>query len=220
MVFYNIFSKKEVSLPKISSAKIIIDLHEKNSLIPSELSRLNLPYEFQSLKVADYLINSIAIERKSFHDLQSSIISKRIFTQLEEIKQYAQHLLIIEMRQENSIPLILHENAFRGFILSILLEKQIPIIFSKNEKDTALYLSILAKKREDKEFSLRPSKISFSIEQQQQFILEGFPDIGPVTAKKLLSNFKTLKDIFNASEDELKEVIGKKVMDFKKLLEA
>lgn len=220
MPFYNIFSKKEVSPPKILSAKIIIDIHEKNSLVPSELSRLNLPYEFQSLKVADYLINSIAIERKTLSDLKISIISKRIFSQLKEIKQYPLQLLIIENQQnENIHKNILHENAFRGFILSTLLEKQIPIIFSKNEKDTALYLSILAKKRADKEFSLRPSKISFSIEQQQQFILEGFPSIGPTTAKKLLSYFRTLNNIFNASKEELESVIGKKAEKIKNLLD-
>ncbi|MEK6893037.1 MAG: ERCC4 domain-containing protein [Nanoarchaeota archaeon] len=220
MPFHDIFSKKETPNQKNHSAKIIIDIHEKNSLIPSELSLLNVPYEFQSLKIGDYLINDIVIERKSFQDLQSSIISKRIFTQLEEIKQSPSQLLIIENNQdENSHKNILHKNALRGFFLSTSLIHKIPILFTENEKDTALYLSILAKKQQNENISLRPSKIAFSKEEQQQFILEGFPNIGPVTAKKLLAHFKTLKNIFLASKEELEEILGKKAENFKKLLE-
>ena len=43
-----------------------------------------------------------------------------------------------------------------------------------------------------------------------QFILEGFPGIGPKTAKKLLKEFKSLKNLFNSPTEKLQEVIGKK----------
>jgi Fanconi anemia group M protein len=214
MPFYNIFSKKEIP-EKISSVKIIIDIHEKNSLIPSELSLLNIPFEFQALKVADYLINNIAIERKTLSDLQNSIIDKRIFSQLQEIKQYPSCLLLIENSERSKI---LHENALRGFFLSVSLIHKIPIIFTENEKDTALYLSILAKKQPNENISIRPSKLSFSREEQIQFILEGFPNIGSATAKKLIDKFKSIKNIINASEQELQEILGKKAGEFVDLI--
>ena len=49
----------------------------------------------------------------------------------------------------------------------------------------------------------------------KQFIIEGFPGIGPMNAKKLLERFKTIKEIVNASEEELKEILGKKSEVFK-----
>jgi Fanconi anemia group M protein len=79
-----------------------------------------------------------------------------------------------------------------------------------NEKDTAKYIHLLAKKSTDPEFSLRASKFTLSDEERLQFILEGFPQIGPINAKKLLTKFGTFQDILLASDPELKEVIGKK----------
>ena len=215
MTFLNIFSsKKQKEIPK---AKIIIDNREKNSLIPSILLSLNFQIEFKQLPIADYLINETAIERKTISDLKSSIINKRIFSQLLEIKQYPKHFLLVEGLQEelynNSV---LHQNAVRGFLLSAILEHQVPIIFAKDEKETAAYISVLANKK-DKEFSMRPSKISLNKEEQIQFILEGFPHVGPIKAKSLLQKFKSLKNIINASEEDLQPILGKRSIDFKKL---
>ena len=51
--------------------------------------------------------------------------------------------------------------------------------------------------------------------ERMQFIIESFQGIGPKTAKKLLKEFKTVKNIINASKDELKDSIGKKSESFK-----
>ncbi len=218
MAFHNIFSKK-ISLAPKNITKIIIDQREKNSLVPSELSLLNIPFEFQHLEVGDYIINNIAIERKSLSDLKSSIINKRIFTQMENLKQAPCPLLIIEGINEFMYQGIIHENALRGFILSTSLKYKMPVIFTQNEKDTALYLSLLAKNNKDKEISLRPSRIFSSKKEQIQFILEGFPNIGPKTADKLIKKFKSLKNIINADEKDLEEILGKKTKLFKELIE-
>ena len=52
-----------------------------------------------------------------------------------------------------------------------------------------------------------------------QFILEGFPGIGPKTSKKLLEEFKTIKNIINAPEEKLKKILGKKTINIKKIIE-
>ena len=217
MLFENIFSKK----PEKQEEKplIIIDTREKNSLVPAELVENNIQIEFRHLPVGDYLINGVAIERKTINDLKSSIINKRIFFQLKEIKQFPKHLLIIEGFQENNIYQgILHENAVRGFILSTLLEAQVPIVFTQNEKDSARYLSVLAKKEPKKDFALR-QKIPLNEEEEKQFILEGFPGIGPTTAKKLLEKFKSIRNVIDADEKDLEKILGKKADKFKKALD-
>ncbi len=221
MVFYDIFQKKKRKEAK-ELPIIIIDSREKNSLVASELVALGFKIEFRHLPVADYLINGIAIERKTINDFKSSIISRRLISQLQELKQYPAHLLILEGIENHDIYSgIIHENAFRGFLLSVALEHKVPVIFTLNEDDTATYLAVLAKKQANAktEQSVRASKILLSKKQQLQFILEGFPNIGPITAKKLLKHFSSLSALFNASQEDLQSLIGKKANAFKLLHE-
>jgi ERCC4-type nuclease len=51
------------------------------------------------------------------------------------------------------------------------------------------------------------------IYEQQQFIIEGLPQISSVIAKRLLEHFGSIRALSNASEQELQEVpgVGKKI---------
>jgi ERCC4-type nuclease len=217
---YSIFSKSKIPEKKdFVKPKIIIDYREKSSLVASELISLGFEIEFKELKVADYLVNHIAIERKTVSDFISSMINGRLAKQLEELQQYEDKLLLIEGIEEQELYSDDSErgvspNAIRGFLLSILLKHKIPIIFTKNPEDTAKFIYVLARKKE-RESPLNVTKKSLDKKERLQFILEGFPGIGPKTAKKLLEKFKTLKNITNAPLEEITKVIGKKADIFK-----
>lgn len=218
MPFFNIFSKKLIKNKTEIQQKIIVDNREKNSLVIAELINLNLKLEYRQLPIADYIIGEIAIERKTISDLISSMLNKRLFQQLENLKQYKKSLLILEGYENlNLKDTNLNENAIKGLLLSISLDNRIPILFSKNEKETALFLSLIAKKKKT-EISLR-AKLQMSDSQRLQFILEGFPSIGPKTAQKLLLKYKTIKNIINAPYEELISILGKKADIFLSLLE-
>jgi len=221
---HNIFSTKEkikrVNQPK---EKITIDYREKNSLVASELINLGFIVEFKELKVADYIVKDVAIERKTVSDFISSMINKRLINQLYELQQYKNKLLLIEgfdeqelYNEENGNGI--NANSVRGFLLSILLKYKIPIIFTKNYKDTAKFINLIANKK-SQEMGIRANKKTLNKSEQLQFILEGFPGIGPKSAKKLLKEFKTIKNIANASEEELTQVIGKKAEVFRLIKE-
>ena len=101
-----------------------------------------------------------------------------------------------------------------------LVTYQVPIIFTKDYQDTAKFISILAKKQQANHVSLRAKKKSFNKKEQLQYIIEGFPGIGPKTARKLLKEFKSIKNIINASEQELKNIIGIKAEAVKKIIDS
>ncbi|PIN90702.1 hypothetical protein COU57_02640 [Candidatus Pacearchaeota archaeon CG10_big_fil_rev_8_21_14_0_10_32_14] len=225
----NIFEKKEKRNFKIvDRPKIIADYRERNSLVASELISLGIDVEFKELKVADFIVNEVAIERKTVDDFLTSMINKRLFRQLEELQQYPKKLLLIEGLEHKELyqsndeysasPEGVHPNAIRGFLLSISLRYSVPIIFSQNYEDSARYIELLAKKK-DVESSIRANKKFLSPKEQRQYILEGFPGIGPKSAKKLLKKFKTLTTIFNASKEDLEEILGKKAESFKKIID-
>lgn len=216
MPLLDIFShKKEKQIEE--KVKIIADHREKNSLVISELVAEGAEIEMKHLPVADFLVKNTAVERKTVSDFLNSMINKRLFRQLEELQQYPNRLLIIEGLDEQDLypdDSGINPNAIRGFLLSIVLKHKVPIIFSKDYKDTAKFLIILAKKQEI-ETGIRARKKAFNKKEQLQYLLEGFPGIGPKTAKKLLKKYKTIKQIINAGLEELKEEIGKKAEIFK-----
>lgn len=220
---FDIFSKRKSIFKKKprQASKIIMDYREKNSLVYSQLLKSNLNVEIKNLKVADYLVGGVAIERKTVSDFIGSMTNKRLIKQLQEIQQYKKRLLIIEGIEDYELyddsPEGMNGNAIRGFLLSITLKYNVPIIFTKNSEDTAKYISIISKKK-DKEMSLNVSKKALNSKEQKQFILEGFPGIGPVTAKKLLKEFKSVKNILNASEEDLQKILGKKAEGFFKIV--
>lgn len=219
---FNIFSKKNSARITIEKQKIIADYREKNCLIPSELIEHGIEVEFRELKVADYLVKDVAIERKTVSDFISSMLNHRLVKQLEELQQYENKLLIIEGLEEHEIYSDdnegIHSNSIRGFLLSILLKHKIPIIFTKDYQDTAKFISLLAKRKE-KEMPLNVSKKSLNKKERLQFILESFPGIGPKTARKLLEKFKTIRNLVNTPIEELEKVIGKKADVFKLFFE-
>ena len=85
---HNIFStKKEIIREDLPKPKIIIDYREKQSLVAAELVKLGFEIEFKELKVADYIVNGVAIERKTVSDFISSMMNRRYYLRQLEIKR-------------------------------------------------------------------------------------------------------------------------------------
>jgi len=214
-MLHNIFKKTKSKKAKpLPAPKIIADYRERNSLVIPTLKELKVEVEIKELKVGDFQIGDITIERKTFNDFLESMINKRLLNQLKNLQQTKKAILILEgydidylEKKERNI----NPNAVRGFILSISLEHNIPVITTEDAQETAIYLNVLAKKQLKKsvEISLH-SRIPKTKKEQQKYILESFPNIGPKTAEKLLKHFRTIQNIMNAEEKEIQELIGKK----------
>ena len=94
----NIFSKtKTKTESKCPNPKtpIIIDTREAQSLITANLIEQKANIEHEQLEIGDYLIQDTIIERKTFSDFISSILDKRLFNQLREMKKYEKYFLIL-----------------------------------------------------------------------------------------------------------------------------
>ena len=87
----------------------------------------------------------------------------------------------------------------------------IPVLTTKDASETADLLNVIAKreqKEDKKEVAIRGEKTQMSLRERQQFIIEGLPNISATIAKRLLNHFGSVKDIANATEEELLEVKG------------
>ncbi|MEK6952094.1 MAG: ERCC4 domain-containing protein [Nanoarchaeota archaeon] len=196
--------------------KLLVDHREDKSLI-KELSKKH-DIEIKQLVTADYIIQgknsdntdlSIGIERKTSNDFLNSIIDKRIIQQLIYLKEnFTIPLLIIEGTQNIYTIRNFHPNAIRGMLASIAIDYQIPILQTRNYRDTAALINTIASRLEKpkKLFSLLKKRKPLTLKEQQELVIESFPGIGPNLAKNLLEKFKSVEKVINASEENLKKV--------------
>ena len=117
-------------------------------------------------------------------------------------------LLIIETDKNLYSLRDFHPNSIRGMLSSIAIDYQIPILYTRNYRDTAAYLALIAKRLEKpkRHISLVSKRKPLTLKEQQEYLIEGLPGIGPSLAKSLLSKFKSVKNVINAKEDKLKKV--------------
>lgn len=222
--------QEQKSIPdefKPASLKIIADTREQSSQVIKELVNLNIKVETRQLDIADYIIASeIGIERKEVRDFVASIIDKRLLNQIRELRNnFLKPLLIVEGSEDVYEVRKIHPNAIRGMLSAIALDFHVPIIYTKSQIETASLLkTILERTAENKTpaIPLRLERKPLTTRELQEYIIESLPGIGPATAKSLLASLKSIKNIINADEQQLKEIEGignKKAEEIKKIIE-
>jgi len=194
---------------------VYADSREGNSKVIRHLTEMEMDVKVRPMAVGDYQVSDdVAIERKTAKDFVDSIMDKRLFKQATELREEFKKPLII-LEGDDFYNGFINPNAVRGSIASIALDFGISIIPTRNAQDTAAMIKRIAIREQTGEkphIQTRTDKKPVNMWEQQLFIIESLPNIGPVNAKKLLEHFGTVSKVINASENELMEVegIGKK----------
>lgn len=193
-------------------ATIIVDNREFRSNVTRFLSSKDIEIETQQLDVGDYVLSTrIGVERKNVDDYLQSLIDGKLFVQMRKLRDaYSRPVLIVEGEGLLTKRNISH-NAIFGSLVSVIVDFGIPIINTKSAQETADFLFIMANREQkegNKAVAIRGEKWSMSLHEQQQFILEGLPNVSAVLAQRLLQHFGSVRAIANASEEELCMVPG------------
>jgi len=204
--------KKLDEYPKKQAITIIVDHRESRSQVIRYLSEKNITLEAQQLDVGDYVLSSrICVERKSVDDFLNSLLEGKLFVQMKNLRNtYSRPILVIEGEHLLTKRNISH-NAIFGSFVSIIVDYGIPIITTSTPHETADFLAVIALREQregNKAVAVRGEKWSMSLSEQQQFIIEGLPNISAVLAQRLLSHFGSVRAIANATEEELCQVHG------------
>jgi len=212
---------------KENKVKIIVDHREYRSNVVRNLTIKGAFVEPQQLDIGDYILSSrIGVERKKIDDFLESLIDGKLFKQIAQLRDaYSRPVMILEgdnlLTRRN-----INHNAIFGSLASITVDYGVPVLNTKDALETADLLNVIAKReqREDKKaVAVRGEKTQMSLRERQQFIIEGLPNISSVIAKRLLAHFGSIKDISNATEEELQKVkgVGKNIAsDIVKLINA
>ena len=190
---------------------IYADSRESSSQVLRELDHLEVEVKTRSLAVADYQVSEeVAIERKTTRDFVSSIMDKRLHKQARElVENFKKPVMILEGK--NLYSGSIHPNAIRGALASVAVDFKIPIIPTRSPTDTAamiMRLAIREQMHQRPQIQVRTEKKPLTLQEQQLYIIESLPNVGPVTARKLLDEFGSVKGVINSSKDDLKNVEG------------
>ncbi len=208
----------------LAPVDIVVDSREysKQQQYIEKIRAKGLKVAVMKLDVGDYYLlapedkNPILVERKSITDFLNSIRDNRIWEQSVLLKKAAE--------EENAIPIIILEGslsiikrftkwnitAVLRIIDELLISYNIKILPVPNKEATFQWLIAKAKSlgntSKKRVFRLRVEKKPMSLNDRILYVTESI--MGPMIARKLLKHFKTLKNIANASVNELMKIEG------------
>lgn len=196
---------------KLDKLRIIVDERERKSGIPDLLRATGINIELKTLPIGDYIVApETVVERKSIHDLVSSIFDGRLFDQCNRLKEHFQFpIILIEGNLDEISNITENPLIFYGAISSIALDFKIPILPTPSADHTAkLLVSLCSRKESATGPFLKKIKKSNDIQKQQLSVLSSLPGIGEKLALRLLKKFGSPLRIFSASSTELAKVDG------------
>lgn len=203
---------------------VIIDSREdsKHPEFRKSLISSGLKVAVKKLEAGDFLLlaspgkRPVLVERKTINDLGNSIRDNRIWEQAK--------LLVEAARRDGYIPMIIIEGwlgvleKYRGWKIqsvlrvldTLMIDFDIKILNTPNKPATIGWLvskaKSLGKTSEKRVYRLRVEKKPMTIQERIIYVTEGL--VGPKLARKLLGVFGTLRNIANASVQELMKVEG------------
>jgi DNA excision repair protein ERCC-4 len=211
---------------KLNKLRIIVDERERKSGIPELLRAVGINIEMKTLPIGDYIVApETIVERKSIHDLISSIFDGRLFDQCNRLKEHFKFPIILiegnldEINNITENPLI-----FYGAISGIALDFKIPVLPTPNADHTAkLLVSLCSRKESSTGPFLKKIRKSNDMQKQQLTVLSSLPGVGEKLALRMLEKFGSPFRVFSASSTELAKVEGLggvRAKKIKKMLEA
>ncbi|WP_265109491.1 DEAD/DEAH box helicase [Halosolutus halophilus] len=195
--------------------EIVADQREMDANIARDLSRREeIEVRLETLDVGDYVASDrVVVERKSVADFVDSLVGadRSVFEQVGAMaRHYSRPIVIVEgegLYEQRDV----HPNAVRGALSSLAVDFGASVLRTEDETETMELLAVIAGREQetaDREVSVHGEKQSKTLAEQQEYVVSSIAEIGPVTARSLLSEFGTVEEIMIASEDELREAEG------------
>jgi len=196
---------------------VYVDSREMKSEVVKELFERGVIIRVRNLDVGDYVLSDrVVVERKTVDDFVDSLINKdrNIFDQIVRLKKsYLKPVIIVE---GDGLYRRINPNAIRGALAAITIDFGIPVINTRDPKETAEFIITIAKREQnirDRTIVLHSGKTKMTLKEQMEYVVSSISEIGPVIARNLLEHFQTIERIATASEEELMKVpkVGKKI---------
>ncbi|MDZ7746450.1 MAG: DEAD/DEAH box helicase [Halobacteriales archaeon] len=197
------------------AVEIVADQRELDSTIARDLSKRDgIETRLETLAVGDYVLSDrVVVERKSVDDFLDTLLGedRSMFEQVgDAVRNYARPVVIVEGENLYGKRNI-HPNAIRGALASLAVDFGASVLFTEDEQGTTNLLEVIARREQeesDRELRVHGEKSKKTLDEQQEYVVSSVAEVGPVTARALLSAFGSVEAVMTASEEELREVEG------------
>jgi len=189
--------------------KILVDVEEQRSSVPSSLEALGAAIEITRLPVGDYHIAAdSAVERKTVGDLHKSLVSGMLWSQLFALKRATgRSYFLVEGRNLDAGRV--SPRGVRGALLQIA-GSGVAVVRTVDAADTALWVYLMARRDQAVQGggATLPRRGRRRMVVSPSGVIATVPGLSPVLANRLLSRFGSIADIAKATELELQQVPG------------
>jgi len=190
---------------------IYVDIKEPDEIVKL-LKHHQCPVEVTNLIIGDYTFGEWVIERKTTSDFLSSIFDGRLWEQVYTMMINYEHPIVVI---EGGFPVVYDRQSYHkrkvfiGAITRLLRSFKCSVIVTPDIDGTAEFVSGLYKSLEIKKDTLKPVlKKGKTPEEIRENILCAIPSIGRRTAKNILKQFHTIKNVANSNLETLASVKG------------
>ena len=222
-------SAAEVSMYNgIEMNKLLIDSREESELstyVIEKAQSMNIQHEKKWLEIGDYIFNSVCFEAKSSFDFLQSVMSKRLWNQLDNMdrafddnlvivygsfdaafRKYAQHT---KTKMDVKAYRTLLHRRFYGALGRIILDIDCNIIWCKDANTASEIICTVSKMQpHDREvYSPRIVKRITTTDMRKD-VLCMIKGVSAKKAKELLDEFGSIMEIGEASVEELCKIDG------------
>jgi len=191
----------------VDRVTITVDLRERRSDVPERLAALGVEVELVTLAVGDYAFGDRVIERKTVADLHSSLVERRIWSQVAALRRDSRRAyLMVEGARLDDGPV--PPRAVRGALLKVL-DNGIRSLRTASPDDSALWLDVLARQESRRLKAQAAIQIGRRpIVASPVGLISAIPGIGIDHAKALMLEFGSIAAVAAASEHELRSIPG------------
>jgi len=223
----SISSRKGGGQDKPVQRKIIVDMREFRSELPSLIHRRGIDIEPVTLEVGDYVLTpDMCVERKSVPDLIGSLSSGRLYNQaLAMTRYYNRPILLIEFDQNKSFALqtkaslgteISIQNISSKLALLTIHFPKLKIIWTQSPYATAEIFEDLKSNYPDPDsktamaVGLDSDDVSTSLKYSigPQDFIQKMSGVNSKNYRFLLNKVKDINELVEMNETQLSEILG------------
>jgi DNA excision repair protein ERCC-4 len=187
---------------------VVFDHRETRSGIPDALAAAGIELRPEQLPAGDYVISDrLVVERKTGGDLAASIKDRRLFEQIERLKETFEAVVLVVEGE----PVHISEASWHG-ALARALASGASLLRTEDPGETAAWLARFHRLEGKPPSEVRgrpmPRRPTSDLADVAEDVLRCLPGISSVGARRLLEHFGSLRAVFAADERALRAVPG------------